>query len=77
MNKSLNDLLERVRSWPEGAQEELERLGREIESELTDGTYSPTPSELLGIDRGLAAAETGEFVTPEAVEAVFAKYRGA
>lgn len=34
MNKSLSDLLERARSWPAEAQDELERLAREIEAEI-------------------------------------------
>ena len=75
MNKSLTDLLERARSWPEGAQEELEQVAREIEAELRGGTYHATPEELAGIDRGLRAAEAGQFATDAEVEAVFAKHR--
>lgn len=75
MNKTLTDLLERAQSWPEGAQEELEHLAREIEAELGKGTYRATPEELAGIDRGLCAAEAGQFATDEEVEATFAKHR--
>lgn len=75
MSKSLSDLLERAHSWPAEAQEELERMAREIEAELGAGTYAPTPEELAGIERGLRDVAEGRFATPEQVEAVFAKYR--
>ncbi len=75
MNKSLSDLLERARSWPAKAQDELERMAREIESELGSGNYTPTPEELAGIERGLRDVTAGRFATAEEVEAVFAKYR--
>jgi hypothetical protein len=74
MNKSLFDLLERARSWPEHAQHELEQLARQIEAELTQGTYHATPEELIGVDRCLHQAAEGKFATAEEVEATFAKY---
>jgi hypothetical protein len=40
------------------------------------GNYEPTPSELAGIDRGLADAEAGRFASDAEVEAAFAKFRG-
>ncbi len=75
MNKSLSDLLDRARSWPAKAQDELERLAREIEVELAEGTYRPTPEELAGVARGLSDVAAERFATDEQVEAVFAKHR--
>jgi hypothetical protein len=75
MNKSLSDLLERARTWPVEAQDELERMAREIEEELGAGMYRPTPEELAGINRGLSDVAAGRFATAEEVEAVFAKHR--
>jgi predicted transcriptional regulator len=75
MNKALVDLLERVRSWPEAAQGELEQLARDIELELAGGNYRATQSELMGIDRGLRDAADGEFATEQEIETTFAKYR--
>jgi predicted transcriptional regulator len=77
MNKMLVDLLDRAKSWPESAQEELAQVAREIEAALGQATYRATPEELAGIDRGLRAAAEGRFATDEEVEAVFAKYRRA
>jgi len=75
MNKSLTDLLERARSWPADAQNELERMAREIEAEFGAGLYKPTSAELAGIERGQRDAADGKFATDEQVEAVFVKHR--
>lgn len=75
MNKSLSDLLERARSWPAEAQEELESIVREIEAEIGSGTYRPTPEELACIERGLNDVAADRFATDEEVEAVFARHR--
>lgn len=75
MNKALNDIVRRADAWPDSAQEELAQLAREIEAEVNAGPYRATPAELAGIDRGLKDAAEGKFVSPEKVEAVFAKYR--
>jgi predicted transcriptional regulator len=75
MNKALSDLLTRAASWPAEAQDELERLAREIEAEIGAGAYRPTPEELAGINRGLSDVAAGHFATAEEVEAVFAKHR--
>ncbi len=75
MNKVLSDLLECSLSWPTDAQDELERMAREIEAELGGSLYKPTPEELAGIERGLRDVADGKFATDEQVEAVFAKRR--
>jgi hypothetical protein len=73
--KALKDVMERVESWPDEAQNELAEIARELEVAMRGGLYHPTPEELAGIDRGLKAAREGRFATDEEVEAVFAKYR--
>jgi hypothetical protein len=75
MTKSLSDLLERARSWPTEAQDELERMAREIEAEIGSGAYKPTPEELAGTEHGLSDLAADRFATDEQVEAVFAKHR--
>jgi predicted transcriptional regulator len=75
MNKALNDIVRRADAWPDSAQEELAEIAREIEAEVSAGTYRATPEELAGIDRGLCDSAEGKFATPEQVEAVFAKHR--
>jgi predicted transcriptional regulator len=70
----LTQLIERARTWPEWKQEELLRVADHIEAE-SDEVYEPTPEELEGIDRGLAAADTGDFATDEELAAVFARHR--
>jgi hypothetical protein len=74
MNIKLKDIIERVGTWPQQAQDELAQIALEIEAEF-DGTYRATPEELEAIDRGLREAAEGRFATDEQVKAVFAKYR--
>ncbi|HEX3484314.1 MAG TPA: hypothetical protein VHT51_04590 [Micropepsaceae bacterium] len=73
--KVWDELLRRVQSWPEDAQEELAQVASEIQSELSEHKYQATVEELRGVDRGLRDAASGKFATREQVEAVFAKYR--
>ena len=75
MNDQLINLLCRTDSWPQEAQNDLAEIAREIEAELSGGTYLATPSELAGIGRGLSDAAQGKFVTAGEVEKVFKKYR--
>jgi hypothetical protein len=75
-SKALSAVLERVAAWPEAAQEELAEIVLEIEQGRS-GAYYPTPEELKAIDKGIAAAERGEFATDEEVEAVLVKFRTA
>ena len=46
MTTNLKDLLERVESWPEAAQNELVAVANQIESELQGGDYVATREEL-------------------------------
>jgi hypothetical protein len=77
MTKTLNDILERAATWPEWAREDLAALAREIDRELSAGTYRATREELHKIDEALAAVRRGEIAADGEVEAVFAKHRGA
>ena len=77
MTKTLRDVLERVATWPDWAQEDLAELALEIDREINAGTYRATRAELRKIDEALAAVRRGEIATDEEVEAVFAKHRRA
>jgi predicted transcriptional regulator len=70
----LKNLLERVRSWPEEAQNELVAVANQIESEL-QGDYTATREELQVIDEAMASIDAGEFATDGEVAAAFAKFR--
>lgn len=75
--RALKEVMQRVATWPEAAQEELADIALEIEAELEGGVYQASPKELAGIDRGLRAASEGRFATDEQVDAVFTKHRRA
>jgi hypothetical protein len=75
--KVLADAMKRVETWPEEAQEELAGIALDIDAAIKGGVYHATPEELVGIDRGLLAADHGRFVVPDDLVAVFAKHRPA
>jgi predicted transcriptional regulator len=75
--KTLSDVMELAKAWPDTDQEELLEFALEIEARRTAaGVRHATPDELEGIDRGLQDARDGRFATDEEVEAVFTRYRG-
>jgi hypothetical protein len=71
----LKDLLKRVQSWPEAAQDELVALANQIESELQSNDYVATHEELRIIDAAMASIDAGEVASEREVEAAFAKFR--
>jgi predicted transcriptional regulator len=73
--KTIKEILARAQTWPESAQEDLAQAALEIERELQQGTYTATPEEVAGIERGLKEAEQGLFASDAEVEAVLSKYR--
>jgi predicted transcriptional regulator len=75
MIAKLRELLERAKTWPEGAQQELVQLGAEIEGELQAGDYQATPEELAAIDEALEQIARGEVATEAEVEAAFRTFR--
>jgi hypothetical protein len=72
----LRNLLERVETWPEEAQNELVALAKQIESELR-GDYVATREELLAIDAAMASIDAGEAATDAEIKAAFAKFHSA
>ena len=71
----LKNLLERVQSWPEAAQDELVAVADRIESEWLAGEYVASPDELQAIDEAIASLDSGEFATDAEVAAAFAKFQ--
>jgi len=70
----LKNLLERVRSWPEEAQNELVAVANQIESDL-QGDYVATREELQVIDEAMASIDAGQFASESEIAAAFAKFR--
>ncbi len=77
MTKTLRDVLVRAERWPNWAQQALAEIAADMDREIHAGTYRATESELRKIDEALAAVGRGEVATDAAVDAVFAKHRGA
>jgi predicted transcriptional regulator len=76
MDAKRQALVDRIQALPEDILDEVAAIFDEIlGSHLQGGLYEATPEELEGIDRGIAAADRGEFATPEQVEAELRKFR--
>jgi hypothetical protein len=73
----LKNLLERARTWPEEAQNELVVIANEIENELRGQDYPATQEELRIIDEAMASIDAGEAATDAEIKAAFAKFRRA
>ena len=71
----LKDLLERVQSWPEEAQDELVADENQIESELRGRDYLATREELQIIDAAIASIDAGDVATDIEIKAAFSKFR--
>jgi hypothetical protein len=71
----LKNLLERVKTWPEEAQDELVAVANQIESELQGHDYLATQEELQVIDAAMASIDGGEVATDADIKAAFAKFR--
>ena len=69
MTVAINDLLDRLKSWPTEDIEELDGYAREIEARRT-GIYQLTEDERAAIREGLEQADRGEFVSAEVVAAM-------
>src|ERR1700687_5022755 len=73
----LKNLLERVQTWPEEAQDELVAVANQIESELQGRDYLATREELRIIDAAIASIDRGEVATEAEIAAAFAKFPSA
>ena len=69
-SKTLIDVLERAKAWPEEDQEALAEYARELESERTGGIYMMTADERAAVAEGLAQAKRGEFATDDDMRAL-------
>jgi hypothetical protein len=69
--KALRDVLQRVETWPEQAQEDLAEIAREIDAQLAGRTYRATAEELAALDE----AERSGVASDEEVDAAFKSFR--
>jgi predicted transcriptional regulator len=71
----IDQVLERVKTWPPERQEEAVHVLLEMEAEVT-GVYQLSDEERAAIEEGMAQARRGEFASDEEVAALFDRYRG-
>lgn len=66
MNRILQEVIEHAETWPLEDQQELAEYAREIEARRT-GIYTMSDQERAAVNKGLAEADRGEFVSEERV----------
>ena len=66
ITKVLKEVIEQAETWPEQDQEDLAEYAREIQARRT-GVYIMSDEERAAVERGLAQADRGEFVSDEVV----------
>ena len=71
----IDEVLDRLKTWPPERQEEAIRVLLEMEAEAT-GVYQLSPEELADVEEGLREIERGEVASDEQVAATFARARG-
>ena len=74
MIKPLEDVLERLKSWPQQRQEEAVRLLEAMEQAGTT-PYRMSPEERAAVDVGLAQSKRGELVSDEEMQRFWARSR--
>jgi hypothetical protein len=70
MSKLLEQAIEEVRKLPEPEQDEAAELLFAL-AEKAKGPYRLSEEELAAVERGIAAADRGEFATDEEMDALF------
>jgi len=66
MNRILKEVIEHAETWPLEDQQELAESAREIEARRT-GVYTMSDDERVAVQKGLAEADRGEFVSEELI----------
>lgn len=74
MSQQRSRVLERISALPEELLTELESSLDEIEGRQ-DGVYILTPGEREAIQRGVAAADRGEFATDDEIAALLGRHK--
>jgi hypothetical protein len=75
MNARLKDIVERLDTWPEEAQEEALQLLLALEREYSE-PYELSSEDRAAIDASLEEMRQGKFATEEQVSAIFNRHRG-
>ena len=70
----IDEVLDRVKTWPAERQEEAMRVLLEMEAGAAS-VYELSPEELADIEEGMAEVRRGEFATDDEVAAMFARFR--
>lgn len=76
ITKALKDILNRIETWPETAQDEAAATLQAIEEEFL-APYTLTDDDRRALERSAEDVRQGRFAVDEAVREVFGRFRGA
>ena len=75
MNRLLKEVIEHAENWPLEDQQELAEYAREIEARRT-GVYTMSDQERMAVQKGLAEADHGQFVSEERIAEADKRHEG-
>jgi hypothetical protein len=75
MNSKLREILQRVETWPESAQEEAVECLLALEAEYAE-PVSFSDEDLAAFEQSAEDVRQGRFASEDEVEAVLRRYRG-
>ena len=75
MNKTLADMIDRVREWPEERQADAAKLLEAME-QAGRGPYVLSDAERAVVEAAIAEADRGEFVPDDAMQAFWRRNGG-
>jgi hypothetical protein len=74
MNAKLKDIIDRVETWPEQAQEDAAQLLLALEQEYAE-PYELSEEDRRAIDRSLEDMQQGKFASDDQVASIFDRSR--
>lgn len=74
VTKALKDILDRIETWPETAQEEAAATLHAIEEDILE-PYTLTDDDRRALERSADDVRKGRFATDEAIQRLFGRFR--
>jgi hypothetical protein len=76
VTKALKNILDRIETWPDTAQDEAAATLQAIEEEFV-APYTLNDADRAALERSAEDVRQGRFAADEAVQKIFGRFRGA
>lgn len=74
VTKALKDILDRIETWPETAQDEAAATLQAMEEDILE-PYALTGEDRLALERSAEDVRKGRFATDDAIQKLFGRFR--